>query len=41
MADDKVGIRAADVALGLIRVPAGFYAVVHHSGLEWSGSIPM
>ncbi|KAI9574317.1 CHAT domain-containing protein [Boletus coccyginus] len=28
-------IRATDVALGLGRVPAGFYAVVHHSGLEW------
>ncbi|KAI9566935.1 TPR-like protein [Boletus coccyginus] len=28
-------IRATDVALGLRRVPAGFYAVVHHSGLEW------
>jgi hypothetical protein len=30
-----VGIRADDVALGLRRVPSGFYAVVHHSGLEW------
>ena len=30
-----VGIRATDVALGLRRVPAGFYAVVHHSDLEW------
>ncbi|KAI9567762.1 CHAT domain-containing protein [Boletus coccyginus] len=28
-------IRATDVALGLRRVPAGFYAVVCHSGLEW------
>ncbi|KAI9574286.1 TPR-like protein [Boletus coccyginus] len=28
-------IRATDVALGLRRVPAGFYIVVHHSGLEW------
>ena len=33
--NDKVGIRAADVALGLGRIPAGFYIVVHHSGLEW------
>ncbi|KAI9573121.1 TPR-like protein [Boletus coccyginus] len=29
------GIRATDVAFGLRRVPAGFYAVVRHSGLEW------
>ncbi|KAI9573089.1 hypothetical protein HD554DRAFT_1139054 [Boletus coccyginus] len=28
-------IRATDVALDLGRVPAGFYAVVRHSGLEW------
>ena len=35
IADDKVGIRATDVALGLRRVPAGFYTVVNHSGLEW------
>ena len=33
--DGWVDIRATDVALGLRRVPAGFYAVVHHSGLEW------
>ena len=35
IANDKVGIRATDVALGLRRVPAGFYTVVNHSGLEW------
>lgn len=34
-ANDKAGIQAADVILGLRRVPAGFYAVVHHGGLEW------
>ncbi|KAF8422367.1 hypothetical protein L210DRAFT_952099 [Boletus edulis BED1] len=28
-------IRVTDVALGLRRLPVGFYAVVHHSGLEW------
>ncbi|KAF8129530.1 TPR-like protein [Boletus edulis] len=28
-------IRATGVALGLRRLPAGFYAVVLHSGLEW------
>ncbi|KAF8436628.1 CHAT domain-containing protein [Boletus edulis BED1] len=28
-------IRAIDVALGLRRLPAGFYSVVHHSDLEW------
>ena len=33
--NNKVGIRATDVALGLRRIPAGFYAVVRHSGLEW------
>ena len=36
MANDKVGIQATDVALGLRRVPSGFYTMVHHSGLEWS-----
>jgi hypothetical protein len=30
-----VGIRATDVALGFRRLPSAFYAVVHHSGLEW------
>ena len=35
IANDEVGIRATDVALGLRRVPAGFYVVVHHSDLEW------
>jgi hypothetical protein len=35
VADDNVGIRATDVALGLRRVPSGFYIVVHHSGLQW------
>lgn len=24
-----------DIALGLGRIPAGFYIVVYHSGLEW------
>ncbi|KAG6374720.1 hypothetical protein JVT61DRAFT_4090 [Boletus reticuloceps] len=33
--DNKVDIRARDIALGLRRLPAGFYIVVHHSGLEW------
>ncbi|KAF8125428.1 CHAT domain-containing protein [Boletus edulis] len=28
-------IRATGVALGLQRFPAGFYTIVHHSGLEW------
>ncbi|KAF8127680.1 hypothetical protein EV363DRAFT_468274, partial [Boletus edulis] len=28
-------ILAMDVVLGLRRVPAGFYTVVRHSGLEW------
>ncbi|KAF8129042.1 TPR-like protein [Boletus edulis] len=28
-------IRATGVALGLRRFPAGFYTIVHHSGLEW------
>ena len=35
IANEKVGIRATDVTVGLRRVPAGFYTVVHHSGLEW------
>ena len=35
IANDTVGIRVADVALGLRRVPSGFYSVVNHSGLEW------
>ena len=30
-----IGIRATDVALGLRRLPSGFHAVVHHSGLIW------
>jgi len=33
--NNEVGIRATDVALGLKRVPAGFYAVVRHGCLEW------
>ncbi|KAF8552263.1 hypothetical protein OG21DRAFT_1486344 [Imleria badia] len=33
--NDEVGIRAKDVALGLRRLPAGFYTVVQHSGREW------
>ncbi|KAG6373736.1 hypothetical protein JVT61DRAFT_5876 [Boletus reticuloceps] len=28
-------IRATNVTVGLRRLPAGFYTVVHHSGLEW------
>jgi hypothetical protein len=35
IANDKVAIRATDVALGLRRVPSGFHTIVHHSGLEW------
>ena len=35
IADDRVGIRATDVTLGLRRLPAGFFAVLHHNGLEW------
>ena len=34
MANNKVGIRATNVALGFGRVPAGFHTMVHHSGLE-------
>ena len=33
--DDKVGIWAADVTVGLRRLPAGFYTAVQHSGHEW------
>ncbi|KAG6371215.1 TPR-like protein [Boletus reticuloceps] len=33
--NDKVDIRAKGPALGLRRLPVGFYTVVHHSGLEW------
>ena len=33
--NNNVGIRAIDVALGLRGIPAGFYAAIHHSGLEW------
>ncbi|KAG6372436.1 hypothetical protein JVT61DRAFT_7533 [Boletus reticuloceps] len=35
IANDKAGIRATGVTCGLRRVPAGFYTVVHHSGLKW------
>lgn len=35
IANDKIGIRAADVAVGLRRVPAGFYTAVEHSGWQW------
>ena len=35
ISNDKVGIQAADVAVGLRRIPAGFYAAVQHSGREW------
>ncbi|KAF8436638.1 CHAT domain-containing protein [Boletus edulis BED1] len=30
-----MNIRAKRPALGIRRLPAGFYTVVHHSGLEW------
>ena len=33
--DDHTGIRATNIALGLRGIPAGFYAAIHHSGLEW------
>ena len=33
--NNNIGIRATDVALGLGGIPAGFYAAIHHSGLEW------
>ena len=33
--NNNVGIRATDVAMGLRGIPAGFYVVIHHSGLEW------
>ena len=33
--NDKVGIRAADIAVGLRRTPAGFYTAVQHTGCEW------
>ena len=35
IANGKVGIWAADVTVGLRRIPAGFYAAVQHSGREW------
>jgi len=35
IANDKIGIRAADIAVGLRRIPAGFYTAVQHSGCEW------
>ena len=35
MANDDVGVRATDLALGLRRIHAGFYTVVQHSSLEW------
>lgn len=35
VANDEAGIQATDVALGLRRIPAGFYTVVHHGGGEW------
>ena len=31
----KLGIRVTDVAIGLRRIPAGFYVEVQHNGLEW------
>ncbi|KAG6376711.1 hypothetical protein JVT61DRAFT_1728 [Boletus reticuloceps] len=34
-ANDKVDIQAKEPALGLRRLPAGFYTVVRHSGHEW------
>lgn len=33
--NDEVGIRATDLALGLRRIPAGFYTIIYHSGLKW------
>ena len=33
--NDKVGIRATDIAVGLRRLPAGFYIAIQHSGYEW------
>ena len=33
--NNNIGIRATDVALGLRGIPAGFYAAIRHSGLEW------
>ena len=33
--NNNVDIRVTDVALGLRGIPAGFYAAIHHSGLEW------
>lgn len=39
MANDNVGIRVTDIALGLGRFPAGFYTSVHHRGLEWRTEI--
>ncbi|KAG6376747.1 hypothetical protein JVT61DRAFT_1766 [Boletus reticuloceps] len=33
--NDKVDIQAKEPALGLRRLPAGFYTVVRHSGHEW------
>ena len=37
--DNNIGIRATDVALGLRGIPTGFYAAIHHSGLEWRTDI--
>ena len=33
--NNSVGIRATDIALGREGIPAGFYAAIHHSDLEW------
>ena len=35
IADDSIAIRATDVALGLRRLPAGFYIALYYNGLEW------
>ena len=36
IANERVAIRATDLAFGMKRIPVGFYAVVQHSGgLEW------
>ena len=32
------GFRATDLALGLKRIPAGFYVTVHVDGAEWQST---
>ena len=42
IANDKLAIRATDVAVGLDRIPAGFYVAVRHSGSEWrTANVPV